>query len=269
MNQIVSYADQSQLTAALIDAATDAARYAPSVLNTQPWRWRVHPGRLELIADRSRQLGATDPDGRLLMLSCGAALHHARVALAAHGWTSRVNRMPDIPLSDSLATLHGFGRVTITPKAEQQAQAMHTRYTDRRPVSEKLLAPAVIRAIAAAAGENVRLHVLTAEQVLDLSAAASRASAVEAEDSLACAELAYWTSRSMPEGTGLPEVVLPERPPQTTVPGRGFGHPGTLPIGAGHDRAATYALLYGDEDDPERWLRAGEALSAVWLTLPR
>ena len=27
-----------------------------------------------------------------------------------------------------------------------------------------------------------------------------------------------------------------------------------------------YAVLYGDDDEPESWLRAGEALSAAWLT---
>ena len=77
----------------LAEAATAAGR-APSVHNTQPWRWRVLPDRMELHADRSRQLGVSDPDGRLLMISCGAALHHARVALAAEGWRPVVTRHP-------------------------------------------------------------------------------------------------------------------------------------------------------------------------------
>ena len=115
-------------------------------------------------------------------------------------------------------------------------------------------------------GERVRLHVLSPDQVLDLSAAASRAVTVAAKDAFARAELEYWTSRTMSEGSGLTAAVLPDHSPQTTVPGRLFGHPGTLPIGSGHDRAAAYALLYGDEDDAERWLEAGEALSTVWLT---
>jgi len=59
-----------------------AAR-APSVHNTQPWRWRVDAESLHLYADASRQLPNTDPDGRDLILSCGAALHHCVVALAA------------------------------------------------------------------------------------------------------------------------------------------------------------------------------------------
>ena len=51
---------------ALAEAAA-AAGYAPSVHNTQPWRWRVHPDRLELYAERARQLAMGDPEGRLLL----------------------------------------------------------------------------------------------------------------------------------------------------------------------------------------------------------
>jgi nitroreductase len=64
-------------------AAADAARLAPSIHNTQPWRWVVRGDRLELFAAPERQLHEQDPRGRLMQLSCGAALHHALVALAA------------------------------------------------------------------------------------------------------------------------------------------------------------------------------------------
>jgi hypothetical protein len=71
----------------------------------------------------------------------------------------------------------------------------------------------------------------------------------------------------VPGGRGqTPASVLPEHPTQTTVPSRDFGRPGTMPVGAGHDRAAVYALLFGDGDGPQNWLRAGEALFAAWLT---
>ncbi|UQU62250.1 nitroreductase [Couchioplanes caeruleus] len=266
MNTTTCESGRRTLTDTLIEAASVAVSHAPSVLNTQPWRWRVHTDRLELFADRSRQLTATDPDGRLLTLSCGAALHHARVALAARGWACRVHRTTDVSRPDLLAVMTGFDRIAVTPRARHEEYVLGVRHTDRRPVSDERLAPAVVRAIAGAAGDRARLHVLTGEQVFDLSAASSRAAAVQVRDSLACAELRYWTSRTMGEGTGLPDAVLPERPPQTTVPGRGFGHAGTLPIGRGHDRAATYALLYGDDDDPGGWLAAGEALSSIWLT---
>jgi hypothetical protein len=78
----------------LARAALTAGK-APSILNTQPWRWRVDGRLLELRADRHRQVTGLDPDGRLLTLSCGVALHHVRVALATEGADIRVVHLPD------------------------------------------------------------------------------------------------------------------------------------------------------------------------------
>ncbi|GAA1861180.1 Acg family FMN-binding oxidoreductase [Asanoa iriomotensis] len=246
-------------------AAADAAGYAPSIHNTQPWAWRVLPDRLALSADRGRQLAATDPDGRLMLLSCGTALEHARLALLAQGWAARVDYLPDPARPDLLAELVPGERVDVTPEAVRMVDAMPVRHTDRRPVSAALPADADAAIVSAAHG-LARLHRLTGDQVLELAAAAHRAAEIEADDPLIRAELAYWTSRSAPEGTGLPPDVLPGRAPETTVPARDFGVEGTLPIGPGHDKDAEYVLLYGDDDAPASWLRAGMALAAVWLT---
>ncbi|HEY0701119.1 MAG TPA: nitroreductase [Micromonospora sp.] len=253
------------LTTALIQVARTAG-YAPSVHNTQPWRWRVLPDRLELFAVRDRQLSGIDPDGRLLMISCGAALDHARAALAAEGWASRVDRLPDPGDPDLLARLTPGERTSPPAGAMRAVQSMRVRHTDRRPVSDQPVPASALDAVREAAADHVSLPILSREQVLELAAAASQASAAEAEDPQIAEELRYWTSRATPAGTGVPAEVLPQEPPQTTVPGRDFGGPGTLPVGAGHDRAAVYAVLFGDEDEPDSWLRAGEALSAAWLT---
>lgn len=250
--------------AALAEAAA-CAGYAPSVHNTQPWRWRVLPDRLELRAERDRQLRAADPEGRLLIISCGAALHHARVALAAEGWTAAVTRSPDPADPDLLATLVPTGRGRVTPAAMRDVQAAQVRRTDRRPVSDQPVPAEALAAIRAAiTAEGLDLHVLSGGQIQDLAAAAGRAAEVEAADPAVQEELAYWTGRS-PESTGLPAAVLPATAPRTTVPNRDFGRAGTLPIGSGHDRSAMYAVLFGPDDEPTTWLRAGEALSAGWL----
>nr|WP_018587455.1 nitroreductase [Salinispora arenicola] len=255
------------LTTALAQAAATAGR-APSVHNTQPWRWRVLPDGLELRVVRDRQLTATDPEGRLLVLSCGAALHHARVALAAEGWRAVVERIPHADDPDLLARFTGLTQVGADPEAMHLVQCMRIRHTDRRPVSDEPIADAALDEITeAATADGVRLQLLDRGQVLQLATAASQADTVESEDPQLRAELAYWTGRA--GDVGLPAAVLPESPPQTTVPGRDFGRPGTLPVGSGHDQAAGYALLYGDEDEPVDWLRAGEALSAGWLTATR
>jgi nitroreductase len=88
----------------LAEAIEHAVR-APSVHNTQPWRWRIGSDTVELFADTARHLPTTDPDRRDLVLSCGAALHHLRVALAAAGHAVQVVRMPDPDDRSLMATV--------------------------------------------------------------------------------------------------------------------------------------------------------------------
>ncbi|WFF03676.1 nitroreductase [Micromonospora sp. WMMD964] len=266
--KVVTMSQESQPATALAEAAATAG-HAPSVHNTQPWRWRVLPDALELRSVADRQLAASDPEGRLLAISCGAALHHARVALAAQGWRAVVERRPDPRDSELVARLTDPDRVPADPDAMRLVQCMQVRHTDRRPVSDEPVPTTALEQITrAVTDEGGRLQILDRDQVLELAAAAGQAHAVEAEDPELRAELAYWTNRAG-AGTGLTAEVLPEQPPQTTVPGRDFGRPGSLPIGPGHDQAAVYAMLHGDEDVPDGWLRAGESLSAGWLTATR
>jgi|HigsolmetaAR206D_1030411.scaffolds.fasta_scaffold15647_1 Nitroreductase family. len=256
-------------TDALARAAENAA-HAPSVHNTQPWHWRVEPGLLELSVAEERRLGPGDPEHRLLMMSCGAALHHARISLVADGWTVRVDRLPDPARPDLLARITPTGQAPAPPDAIELASRIPQRHTDRRPVSDQEVPRAALDAIVAAAvPQGVRLQILRDDQVIELAAAAGRAGELLADDPAVREELEYWTSRAASKGSGLPADVLLERAPQTTVPARDFGRVGTLPVGPGHDQAAVYGVLFGDDDEPESWLRAGEALSAVWLTATR
>lgn len=252
-------------TAVALARAAAMAGHAPSVHNTQPWRWTVVVDSMELFVVRDRQLTAADPDGRLLMISCGAALHHARAALEANGWACTVTRLPDPTQPELLAVLTPTAHREPEVGAMRVLQDMERRHTDRRPVSEQTLPAATLSAIAEAVGaEGSHLHVLTGTQVYDLAAAADRAGTVEKADPAVQEELAYWIGRG--DGLGVAAHTLPSEQPATTVPERDFGRPGTLPTGPGHDRAAIYGLIYGDDDEPLSWLRAGEALSAAWLT---
>jgi nitroreductase len=253
-------------TSAALASAAASAGYAPSIHNTQPWRWRVHGDTLELHVEAGRQLASSDPGGRLMVVSCGAALHHVRVALAAAGWTATVERLPDPDRPDLLARLVATGRTPATPEAMRHLQTMRIRHTDRRPVTDAPVPAAAIDAIRATVeAEHAWLHVLRHDDVLDLAVMADRAQTLETFDPQWRTEIAYWAGAAHPEGLGIPDSAIPSEAPQTTVPGRDFGHPGDLPISAGHDRAAIYAILFGDEDGPSGWLRGGEALSAGWL----
>ena len=268
VHPIDTQAEAHAMTQALTEAATTAG-HAPSIHNTQPWRWRLTGDQMDLYVERSRVLEVTDPDTRLATLSCGAALHHARVSLAAQGWRATATRMPDRSDPDHLARLRvdGPAPTPVEPLTVRRAQTIRLRHSDRRPITGIPVGPDDLAAITTAVeAEGTRLHLLRPEQVLDLAAAADHAQRTEVADAAWLIELAYWTGGTRPTRSGIPDAVIPDHAPQTTVPGRDFGHHCDLPISVAHDQAAAFAILYGRDDTPLDWLRAGEALSAGWLT---
>jgi nitroreductase len=252
------------LTAAAraLELAADAARYAPSIHNTQPWRWMVRAPALELYAERSRQLSGADPAGELLLLSCGTALHHAQVALDAEGWRYEVDR----PAGEPLAVIRAVESGEVDPAAMHHFQTTLIRHTDRRALTDEPVDAATLDAVRSAAEQHgARLHVLRGNEVIDLAVAVEQAGRIESLDQRQLDDLAAWVGGNRQSGTGVPDTAIPVETPSATVAERDFGRSGALDAGSGHDMAAVYALLYGDSNEPIAWLRAGEALSAAWL----
>jgi hypothetical protein len=250
----------------LVAEASIAALRAPSVLNTQPWRWRLSGAYAELWADRSRQLDGLDPDGRLLLLSCGTALHHAAVALHAEGYDADVERLPDTGRPDLVARIR---RGAERPADGRLAAAIHRRHTDRRPFGDERPAEAVLGELGAAAERHgVHLHVMRPDQVTAFASAVAWAGAVEHTDPRFSEDVHAWTARPRPDGDGIAphSVVAPGR---RTIAPRDFGieAPPFVDPGPGTDHGTVYALFVTDGDEPRDWLAAGEALSEVWLTL--
>jgi hypothetical protein len=119
--------DEVDLKAALLMAIR-----APSIHNSQPWRWRIGPHGLDLYTDATRRLPRTDPAGRDQVISCGAALHHLLVGLADAGQGARVRRLPDPARPDHLATVEPAPHIDTDIDA-RLAAAIGRRHTDRRP----------------------------------------------------------------------------------------------------------------------------------------
>lgn len=259
---------------------------APSVHNTQPWRWGVVGTRIELYADRSRALAAADPSGRNLVLSCGAALHHAQVAARALGWEPRVQRFPEPGDPDLLARIDLVpsapgdpgdpGEAGAAAGAALDLRALQERRTDRRRFTSWPVPPERLANLAAAAVE----HGALSEAVVDVAARfrvellVSRAMNTQEHDERLLAEQRAWIDHSRVDGipsTSVPEVGFasphrrtrfgpPERPDQ---PDRS-GPPRDLV------EASDGVLVVGGPDDtPASWLRSGEALSALWLLATR
>src|SRR4051794_23339296 len=124
----------TDLMRAMADAARLAQR-APSVFNTQPWHWRVASHTLDLLSDPERRLAVTDPAGRQLLLSCGAALHHARLGLAAEGRSITVTRFPDRASPDLLARIDVHGQIEPDPQVRRLRRAIPDPRTDRRALA--------------------------------------------------------------------------------------------------------------------------------------
>jgi nitroreductase len=248
-----------------LTAAAAMAGLAPSIHNTQPWRLVVEPPVLEVHTESSRWLTELDPLGHMMLVSCGAVMHHAIVALAADGWRTEIDRSVG-PEASVLARVRVTGRGEPDPVAVRRLAAITRRRTDRRAVpAEPVPTDALAAVVEAATGAGSQVHVLGREQVVELAVAMERAMRAEDTDDRQRAELARWVGGVRPDGTGVPGTAIPTDPPQTTVPGRDFGIAGTLAPGTGHDESAVYAVLYGTGDTSIDWLRAGEALSAAWL----
>jgi hypothetical protein len=252
----------------LAQAAQDALA-APSIFNTQPWRWRIGDTTADLRADRGRQLSTIDPAGRLLTVSCGVALHHARTALSAAGFTAQVTYLPDPDQPDLLATIRINGVTPPTPVNLRRYRAMAIRRTDRRPFADIPVAQDALDALSGAVRPyGAHLHYADGRSMVELTVAAGHAATVEQGDPAYLAELAAWT-RDAHGADGVPAASaapLAARP----VPIRDFTATGsehstihdTLVLA---DRYARYAILYTDGDGPADWLAAGEALSALLL----
>src|SRR5215472_16159457 len=83
-----------RIPARMVTAMLAAAARAPSVHNTQPWRFAVGPHAIDLYADPKRKLGQ-DRDGREMLISCGAALFGLRLAVRGLGYLPAVRLLPD------------------------------------------------------------------------------------------------------------------------------------------------------------------------------
>ncbi|MFG1928630.1 Acg family FMN-binding oxidoreductase [Cryptosporangium sp. NPDC048952] len=260
--------DTAFTTEDLLRGAAETATRAPSIFNTQPWRWQVGDGVLELRADRGRQLAVTDPEGRMLTISCGIALHHARISLAADGQQPVVDYLPDTADPDLLARIALAGPVTPADPADSRLrEAIARRHTDRRPFTDTPVPDGVVdRLRTAAEARGVYLAELGGDSMVRFQVTAARAGDLDQNDPAYQAELAEWTHRPAGSGDGIPAATTVPATPRR-IPLRAFfpdGGEGLLP-GPGRDGGARYLVLWTTHDGPADWLAAGEATSLALL----
>jgi nitroreductase len=248
-----------------IHTALSLATRAPSIHNSQPWRWLAGSQSLHLYADPDRQLPNTDPDSRDLLLSCGAALNHAVVALAALGWQAKVHRLPNPAEPEHLAAIevyrHPASELDVT-----LAAAIPRRRTDRRRYSAWWVPDsdiALMGARATRAGVMLRQVALLPK----LQKIVAQAVWQHATDHNYLTELSEWSGRYA-SLAGVPARNTPPSDPTAPIPGRLFAGPALAqpPVAAAEDDAALVLALGTKDDSQLARLRAGEATSLMLLT---
>jgi nitroreductase len=264
---------------ALITRVIDAARRAPSLHNTQPWAWRLERDRLELRADRGRQLLVADPDGHSLRISCGAAITLTELAFRGEGWLVRAERLPDPGDPDLLARFSDASAHQSTSAERDQLAAAARRFSDRRPFLRREVSTELVEALGTAADHpGVHSHFpVREEEKLNLAVAVSWADRVERHDAAYVAEMTRWLHDSDVHNnndlhvdgilaTAIPRVIA-GHPRHTDIPLRDFeaGISGREQIKADVDERPLIAILLTDSDTPLAQLGAGEAMMRLML----
>lgn len=111
-------------------ALVSAAILAANAHNTQPWLFRVRGSRIDLFADRSRDIGAIDPFSREMYVGLGCALENLLLAARARGYEYRLTLAPD--RSDPTHA----ARVSLSPGNKEVSplyEAIPIRHTNRYP----------------------------------------------------------------------------------------------------------------------------------------
>ena len=246
-----------------------AAR-APSLHNTQPWRFTVSGDAIELHADVSRQL-LVDSDGREMIISCGAALYGLRLAVRSLGYLPEVEILPGPDTRQPLARVRLGQAAPITPGERKMLAAVPHRHTHRGPFeTDPLPAGLLARLRDDARAEGAALiGIDPGPERAQLNKLITVTARRQDRDPRSRAT-SWWWSRDVTSTArdGVPAHAYPAVPAREPgqLPQRDFdlGHGRGL-LRSGGPGAQVTAVLFTPGDSEENWLNAGQALHRLLL----
>jgi len=246
--------------------AAEAAIRAPSLHNSQPWRFRLHDGSIEVLLDPERRLEVADHSGWGARMAGGAAVLNARLALTCSGLPPEVRLHPDPADPDLIARLTPGVERPPTYAEEDLHAAIARRYSNRGPFSAEPVPPEVrMRLLEAARSEGAWLDLLVGMTALaGFAQIANSADRVLRRDARYQAELVGWTHADQaPDGVPVAAAgPLPE--PQDLLPQRHFGDRRRAP-GRDYEPEPLVGILGVPGDRPLHQVVAGQAMQKVLL----
>jgi len=253
-------------TEVIRDAVRLACR-APSLHNSQPWRWIVEDATVHLFLAPRQVVRSTDGSGREAIISCGAVLDHFRVAMAAAGWTANVSRFPNPNNLLHVASMDFSPMEFVTEGHRRRADSILLRRTDRLPFAAPpdwdSFEPELRGDVDS---ELVRLDVIADELRPQLAEASQLTESLRLYDSWYHAELQWWTAPfAISEGIPHSSLVSAAESDRVDV-GRTFPvtHHSERRLEISEDRSKVVVLSTYDGGH-ESVLQCGEKLSAVLL----
>ncbi|WP_155056073.1 Acg family FMN-binding oxidoreductase [Streptomyces blattellae] len=260
--------------AAILETCVSAAVAAPSIFNSQPWRFRLEPETVtfHVRAAPGAGLRYTDPDGRALHLSAGASVFNLRVAMAHFGWEPVTRLLPSPADPDLLASVRPTELAAGRPRGTDAElySVIWRRHSSRFPFSGRPVPPYPRIELAAAAGaEGAWLGFPEADETVRLLALTAQAEQRNRLDADRVKESRRWVRGDPYEAadTGLPWAALGPQDARERLPMRDFTaqrRPQRLPARF-FETAPAIALLTTEHDRRTDWLRAGQALERVLL----
>jgi len=240
------------------------ATAAPSLHNSQPWRFRIEGPAVDVYADPGRRLEVVDPAGREQLISVGAAVFTLRLAIQRAGYHAELTTFPRPDEPDLVARVVAGQPTAVGPATEALAEAIPHRHTNRWPYAHTPVPAQVLDqlrdearwegALLASAGPDGR------DAVLAMARAADRR--LRARPGCA-AELARWAGAGV-RYDGVPSWAAGPWDALETIPVRDFAEPSSRPS-AEFEPYPTILLLATAGDRRPDWVRAGQALQRVLL----
>lgn len=257
-----------RLDAATLRKLVSAAVAAPSIHNTQPWRFRWDPEHEALLvhAAAERGLPYEDPQGRALHVSVGAALFNLRVAAASVGLYPDIRLFPDPAEHDLLAALRFSGQASGAAAPGSLYGAVWSRHSSRHPFSARRPRKRLLTVLTEAAHtEGARLYFPDHDETERLRHLTAEAEWYNHSDPLRRAESRQWIHDEGEDG--LRRAALGPHDAAGRLPVRDYSslRPTYQQPSEAFESEPCIGVLTTVHDKRTDWLRAGQALERVLL----